>query len=56
MPGERTHNQERTTTLITAYHPDEDYTQPAIDIDAVTNYLKNHVLFEEWLIAHPEAA
>jgi hypothetical protein len=55
MPGERTHNQKRTTTLITAYDP-EDYPQSAIDIGAVTNYLKNHVLFEEWLIAHPEAA
>jgi len=56
MPGERAHNRKLTTTLITAYDANEDYTQPAIDIDEITNYLKNHDLFEEWLIAHPEAA
>lgn len=54
MPGE--HNQERTTTLTTAYDPNEDYTQPTIDIDVITDYLQNHVRFEEWLSAHPEAA
>jgi hypothetical protein len=56
MPDERTHRRKRTTTLVTAYDPYEDYTQPAIDIEAVTNYLKNHDLFEEWLSTHPEAA
>ncbi|HWN22601.1 MAG TPA: hypothetical protein VNP93_11555 [Gaiellaceae bacterium] len=56
MPGERAHNRKPTTTLITAYDPNEDYTQPALDIDEITNYLKHHDLFEEWLVAHPEAA
>jgi hypothetical protein len=56
MPDERVQNRERTTTRITAYDPDEDYTQPTIDIDEITNYLKSHHLFVEWLVAHGEAA
>ena len=55
MPGECASHLNRAT-LITSYDPDEDYAQPTIDIDAVANYLENHVLFDEWLIAHPEAA
>jgi hypothetical protein len=56
MPDESVHNRKRTTTRITAYDPNEDYTQPTIDIDEITNYLKNHHLFDEWLVAHREAA
>lgn len=54
MPGQD--SQERTTTLTTAYDPNEDYTQPTIDIKAISDYLRKHVLFEEWLSAHPDAA
>ncbi len=37
MPGERPHNRKRSTTLISVYDPSEDYTQPIIDIDEVTD-------------------
>jgi hypothetical protein len=56
VPGERTHNRERAIPVVTVYDPDEDYTQPTIDLDAVTKYLENRDLFEAWLVEHPQAA
>jgi hypothetical protein len=56
MPDERARSQERTTTLLSVYDPDEDYTRPPIDMDEISSYLGNHVRFEQWLNAHPEPA